>query len=195
MFIKKQKLFLVIPIIVLIIIIVIIYCWQYAKTQEIQNNNEINSSAEIDIENITLNNKLYTEPYPMSWLGWNRANISLTGVNLSKVSLSENKLTLYLKIDTSDGGFCPSNGLKNYIILVGDETDMIPTITSKDCANAYSTLLNQELSFIVSADSKKFIIKGKTFLVLENWKFSEFVDLFEIIITEEGDIQIRPLIG
>ncbi len=130
----------------------------------------------------------FSHPYPVSWQGYNKTNVSLAGVSLAKANEpgKENYiLNLNLKIDTTNGGFC-ADSFKDYSLrrLVNEEGGLIsPDIVSPECLNTNSTD-NQVVGFILPALDKEINIQ----VFNSNGQLQTF---FTVRISENNKLQIE----
>lgn len=166
---------------VLILVLLILFggvCYYlYNKSDQSIQGNDINGKIEETAiyQNIIKQN--LEEPYAIFWKGWNRANIYLTGVSLSKEIDKGNILSLFFKVNTADGGFCGNN--LGSLRILSEDSFLSPIKIPVDCISSYSTLLDQEVSFMVPSSQTEFIVGGSTY---ENNMISE---LFKINIIDD----------
>jgi hypothetical protein len=101
--------------------------------------------------------------------GVNRASIFLTGVSLLKEPDKGNILSLIFKVNTADGGFC-GNNLGDLRVL-SEDSFLSPIKIPTDCISSYSTLLNQEVNFMVSSSQTEFVIGDLRMKVIQFLNF------------------------
>ena len=92
----------------------------------------------------TIGETRFSPPYPVSWQGYNKTNISLTAVSLTRITEAAKEnyiLNLNLKIETANGVFC-ADSFADYSLrrLIDEEGHLAPpdAVPAK-CLGANST--------------------------------------------------------
>ena|SRR3989344_1842190 len=131
----------------------------------------------------------FSYPYPVSWQGYNKTNISLAGVSLSKTNEAGKEsyvLNLKLKINTTDDSFC-LDSFKNYSLrrLIDEEGNLTPPDTLSDkCLGANSTG-DEIVGFIIPTSSKE--------LNLQVFDSSgQLQTFFTVKISDINEIRVEP---
>lgn len=127
--------------------------------------------------------------YSVFWQGYNKTNISLAGVSLSKTNETGKEnyiLNLNLKINTADGNFC-TDSFKDYSLRrLADEEGALapPLIVSPKCLNANSTD-NQIVGFVLPELDKEINIQ----IFNTNRQLQTF---FTVKISDMNEIRVEP---
>lgn len=131
----------------------------------------------------------FSYPYPVSWEGYNKTNISLAGVSLAKKNEAGKEnyiLNLNLKINTANSSFC-SDSFKDYSLrrLINEQGELAsPDIVPLKCLNANSAD-NQIIGFVFPAIEKEISIQ----VFNPNGQLQTF---FIVRITGSNKLEVEP---
>ncbi len=138
-------------------------------------------------ENTILGSVNYTnDESPAYWTGWNEAKIVLSKIILREKSDQQNELIISFKVNAGGGGFCSRSIADTMRLVLNDEGDLgAANEVSQDCAQPYTSLMDQKVSFLVPRSQRSFDISlmnlGSVYGVMP---FTSW----HIIVTSHGDV-------